>query len=393
MKKLWFYLGTAWQSVLGTIVVSILLASILLFHIGSIPSSGHVNEITTSEHNPSFTSIFNEPVNAPYYGVRNIVRKVRPRPSLAASRAITAGLGFIAVAAFYGLLSLWFRPRVAILGLILFASSSWFLRLARLGLPDILQVLSITLILFWAWLQRTRSPRLAFAVSGIAVAGLLYVPGMVWIIVPAALWRGKYLRKQLGKLSGLLIAGSIILGAMLIAPLMYHVVRQPLNLLDIAGIPRHFNASAVLHNFVSLPVRLVIKGPADPRLTVGRAPILDVFTAAMAVLGLYSSLLSWKLDRNKFTIGLLVLGIIMSTISSDSLLAWLIGPVFLLTASGMAFLLDEWFRVFPSNPLARGIATTLITLAVLFTAFYHSTNYFIAWPNAPTTRTAFTYHL
>jgi len=329
----------------------------------------------------------------PYIVVRNVVRKASPQITTTTARLPSSVFGFVLVVCFYALLSLWYRPRVAILGTILFATSSWFLRSSRLATPEVMSSLSITLVLFWAWLQRTRHPRLAFTISCLAVVGLLYVPGMIWFIAVAGVWRGKQLIADLSKLPTNVVIVMGIISTILLIPFFYSIFITPSLILNVLGFGNDWSLKTIWEQLSHIPAYLFIRGPADALVTVGKAALLDIFTITMVLLGLYATFKSWRLDRNKVTLALLISGLILCAIGDLKTMTSLLVPIYLLAAAGIAFMLEEWLRVFPRNPLARGIATTLLSLAVLLAGFYHITNYFIAWPNAPLTKSTFSKHL
>jgi hypothetical protein len=282
---------------------------------------------------------------------------------------------------------------VALLGTLLLASSSWFLHSARFGTPHIAQALSVSLILFWAWLQRTNHPRIAFALSSLAVVSLLYIPGMIWFVAVAALWRGKQLRLELRKqpASWLILCAAV--GLILMAPLLYSLIDTPSRIFEILGVSVTQNITSIAKEALQIPQFLAVRGPTDAMITVGRLPLLDMFTALMVVVGAYATLKTWRLDRNMVTIGLVCVGIILTLASGSALMVPLLIPIYLLATAGVAYMLEDWLSVFPRNPLARAVATTLMSVAVLTVAFYHVSNYFIAWPNAPETRATFSKRL
>ena len=329
----------------------------------------------------------------PYIVVRNVIRKVSPHVNMTTSRLPSSVFGFIIVACFYALLSLWYRPRVAILGTILFATSSWFLRGSRLGTPEVMSSLSITLVLFWAWLQRTRHPRVAFVISCLAVVGLLYIPGMIWFIALAGIWRGKQLLADLAKLPTTIVVVMALVSLLLLAPFFYSVFITPSLVLTVLGFSNDWSLATISKQLIHIPTYLFVRGPSDALVTTGKAAVLDIFTITMVVLGFYTTAKSWRLDRNKITLALLASGLILCAIGDLRVLTPLLVPIYLLATAGIAFMLEEWLRVFPRNPLARGIATTLLSVAVLLASFYHITNYFIAWPNTPLTKTTFSKRL
>jgi hypothetical protein len=73
-------------------------------------------------------------------------------------------------------------------------------------------------------------------------------------------------------------------------------------------------------------------------------------------------------------------------------LSVLVPLAFVVAAAGIAYLLHEWLKVFPRNPLARGFGVALVTVAVLVSCVYNLRAYFVAWPAVDTTQTIFRYH-
>ena len=116
-------------------------------------------------------------------------------------------------------------------------------------------------------------------------------------------------------------------------------------------------------------------------------PILDIFTSVMVVLGIYNFYVNErKLDRVRFLVGTISLACILIALGGSVGIEILIPFVYLLAASGIAYLMNQWFVVFPSNPIARFSAWTMIILIVSTAAFYNLQSYFVAWAKAPVTK-------
>ena len=60
--------------------------------------------------------------------------------------------------------------------------------------------------------------------------------------------------------------------------------------------------------------------------------------------------------------------------------------VYVLAATGIITLLNQWNRIFPINPFARTLALVPLALALLITSQYHLDRYFSAWASSPNTR-------
>ena len=392
MNKLWFYVTTNWQTVvLGSLAV-LLISGLLFFKIGTLTGGVSPSEIAIQNQNPSFRSIARSPVNAPFYVLRNTGQKLRTN-TVISSRKLSALVALTAIVAFYILLRFWYSLRVATLGTMLFASSSWLLRTGRFGTPDDLQSLIIIPILFSTWLLKTKRRQLVLAILTIVAGVMVYIPGVVWLILAAVIWRRQALFLEIRTMSRWFTAFCYGLFLIIISPLAAGIVRTPKILLSITGLPDTINLAEFFNNLWHLPLNIFVRSDLSPQLAIAHLPLLDIFSTAMAALGIYSSIKFIKLDRNKLSIGALVACAILVSLGGSVTLALIMPIVYLLITAGVAFMLEDWFRVFPRNPLAANIGSTLMTIAVLLTMFYHINNYFIAWPNTSATKSEFSKRL
>src|SRR3990167_9580753 len=77
-------------------------------------------------------------------------------------------------------------------------------------------------------------------------------------------------------------------------------------LLSITGLPDTINLAEFFNNLWHLPLNIFVRSDLSPQLAIAHLPLLDIFSTAMAALGIYSSIKFIKLDRNKLSIGALV---------------------------------------------------------------------------------------
>jgi uncharacterized membrane protein (DUF485 family) len=68
----------------------------------------------------------------------------------------------------------------------------------------------------------------------------------------------------------------------------------------------------------------------------------------------------------------------------------LVPVVYLILTTGIAYMLHDWFKVFPNNPIARSVGIGVIAVAILLTSVYQTRSYFVAWRYSTETRQAFT---
>ncbi|MGH7234344.1 MAG: hypothetical protein ACREF7_02765, partial [Candidatus Saccharimonadales bacterium] len=89
---------------------------------------------------------------------------------------------------------------------------------------------------------------------------------------------------------------------------------------------------------------------------------------------------------------LLLSGWLLSGLGLFSALALL--PLIAITAgTGLAFLLKEWFEIFPRNPIARTTGLVIMFAVITLSAVYEIRSYFVAWPSDPATTAIYDQHL
>src|SRR5581483_2245887 len=165
----------------------------------------------------------------------------------------------------------------------------------------------------------------------------------------------------------------------LLLPLLYALVRSPRLLQTLAGWPAQLPSwHQLLHNFVNVPLALFVRAPLNPAHWVGHVPVLDVFAAAMFILGLYSFYYRLQLDRAKLLTGLGILVTLLITLGGGISLTMLLPATYVVVTAGINLMLQQWLTVFPRNPLARGLGTLLVVLAVITTCINQLDRYYPA---------------
>jgi hypothetical protein len=293
---------------------------------------------------------------------------------------------------FYYVAQAWNNRLQAILGTLLFTASAWLLHTTRLATPSILLTFGLVAILAFGVLLNTSIKTNLVVISGGLLALLsLYIPGLFWLVLLGAIWKRNELIdhiKQANKLIILLTVIGFLLGT---APIIWAATKQLSILETIAGfsIIHTLTLRDVVLNIARIPSQIFWRGPNNPITWLSRIPLIDIFTSAMVVVGVYGYFYHWQLDRVKVLFGLFFGSVLLIAINGSSYMVLLLPIIYLLATAGISLLLEDWLTVFPHNPLARTLGTCLISVAVLFTIFYHVRQYFIAWPNAPETKKVF----
>lgn len=128
-----------------------------------------------------------------------------------------------------------------------------------------------------------------------------------------------------------------------------------------------------------------------PEIFLGTLPILDLFSVAMVILGIYY-FIKFMPKRRKMSF-FIALGILLLIIplSENILLTMtaLIPFVYILIPSGVFEMLRQWYAIFPRNPLARNIAVIAIVALVGLATFYNLERFYVAWPNTEATKSVY----
>lgn len=388
MKNFQRYLGHVWQPAMLYFAGLFVVFGLLFFRLGTLVKPYSATEHTARQNSSNIGLIAENPANGPHKLGQYVLQAVGKKGPLA-MRSISALFGLLAVWLFFYISRIWFTERMAALGSLLFVTSSWFLHTARAATPDILLMGILALIACGAWLRYSNRRSSSMLVAALAAALCLYVPGLIWFVVIFLLLQTKTIGQELRAIPSPIIMLSIVLWFVLISPLVVAGIRHPDFWYTIAGLPSELPSLNVIgKNIADIPVQLFVRGPDSPGSWLGRLPLLDVFSAAMLVLGLYRLYFQRKLDRTKLLLGSILIGAVLIALDGPVNLTILLPFVYILIMSGFALLLQQWFTVFPRNPLARSLGTILLSASVLLAVFYHVNRYFVAWPNAPVTRQA-----
>lgn len=377
-----------WGPILAYVSGIGLIVFLLGFQLGRLVPGLSVPEANLLTQSQGLHMIVHNPINLPFKLLEfGLLRRHHATPPYL--RLISASFAFVIVCLFYYTLRRWYAQRTAVLGTILFVSSSWFLHFARLATPDILYTSLVAAMAYGTWLGTTKKSSLAMFVGALLGSLMLYVPGLIWVVVIAGVWQYRaifdhYKRHTLASFF------SMILVVALLLPLLYGLILHPVLIrtllgLQSSGIPHPL---VIFKNIAWIPVQLLYRANANPVVWLGTLPLLDIFASAMLLLGIYTHYFLRRLDRARMLVGSVIICSILFGFGQVNLII-LMPFVYMLITTGLALLLRQWFTVFPRNPLARVVGTSLLSLAVLLAAFYHINQYFIAWPNAPSTKQVF----
>lgn len=376
-----------WQPIVLYGAVFAVVIAALAWQLGSLTPGYSTTEAAAYQASLSLKSILDNPLNAPFLLATKAASFILP-DTLLIVRAVAAGFGLATLVLFATLLRVWHDRETALVGTLLFGLSAWFLHTSRLGSPEVLLFGVFALAVVGYWLKRTES-WFALVVCMLATALLLYVPGMVWFIGVGIIWQWKVIDRIFKKhLLAVTLAGIAMLG--LLVPLVLALYKHHVLIKPWLALPHNWpNPIEMVGNLLEVPVHLLIGNQPNAVTWLGNAPILDVFSLAMFVLGAYLYLRNFKLIRTSLFIGIFIVMAALMMVGSPITFSVIIPFMYLVVAAGVAYLIGQWFKVFPRNPIARASGRIVLYAVIGLVITYHLTHYFVGWPGAQATHDVF----
>lgn len=387
MKKINRWLVNYWKPALGFSVGLAFVIMLYIFQINSLTGGFSKIERTYIASTSSFGQIFSETVFMPHKLLSLGANAISENSNYA--RFPSAIIMIFMIICFYVLMERWYTRRIALLSTLLFATSSWTLTIGRQALPTVLYFswLPILALLYWTTSKSKNYLSIFLWVLSLTLA--FYVPGLLWFVVVLAASQRQRLRRILVQTPRWQTVLCLLLFIILTIPFIYSAVQSPLLVLQSLGLP------SKLSQITGFPSRLLdifsqifVYSSGNPVFHIGHLPYLDVSTILLFIIGLYRLRYSSARKMMNWS-GLITIGWLIGVGSSAVNIAIFIPLIYVFAGSGISFLLVQWFRVFPKNPIARIFATSAMTIVVLLISFYHLSRYYIAWPLNPATKSVF----
>lgn len=389
MRKLWntvFAMGRPFLlAVAGLLVVVVL----FVYKLDTLTPGVSQAEVDTYNSTRSLGMILDNGVDAPYRSA--VFLSTKAINNLFGLRLVGAALGVLTVVIFYLIAKKLYVRSVALATTAMFAASSLLLTVTRLATPNVM-LLSLLAIVAAGYLVRFHG-RSGFAwILASAVIGLsLYVPGMIIFIAIGAIWQFAKSKRSFESLAPAIIIICPAILSLLAAPLIISLIREPQLWRDYIGLPSALQAPLeMIKDIARAAASLFIMSPKNPVIWLGRQPVLDVFSTVLFLFGCWTLVKRRKLDRFWTILGIFAITFLLTGLTGNLLFIVLLLPfLFITTGFGLQELLDQWYRVFPRNPIARYAGLCLVIIAVLLSINFQLRRYFVAWPNSQDTKQAF----
>lgn len=390
-----------WLMGLVLLACALVAGSLLAVKLGSLTGglsdSEYYIQQLVAQDKLSLEVIIRAPIDFPY-NLALYLLSFTPFTGPTGVRAISAVFGLMSIAGMFYIFKSWYTVRIAVLGTTLYATTSWLLHTARYADPSANYLLLPLLVAAMIALQSKQRSKMAISAAIIFGISALYIPGVIWFLIPAI-----YIKRR------------VLITALKLQPVWYKIslsfitltMLMPLVIMLLKPIPGMASASQNIMTLIGLP-KSSLNSPLDmistlkdklsdifaystagPIYAPGHLPWLDVCTIVLVLLGTAQFIKHWRLDRSKLIGLLLLLSILLIAMGGAVSSVILLPLLFLLAVDGLRWLLSVWLEVFPRNPFARGFGLSMIILIVLSTSVYQVNRYFLAWGQAPETHAVF----
>jgi hypothetical protein len=396
MSRLFKYLRKRWLSVtLTTLLVAGLLAT-LVYKLGSLPGGLSSSEIATANQDLSFGNLLENPLFLPLKLVQLAIFSLLGTDSSLPLRLPSVFFGVLTFLAVVRIMRVWYGSRSAWYGAAIFFLSAWFLHVSRLATVDIIYLWTIPALLFIQSNYQRFNDKSWIMMLNTALLGLiLFIPGALWLVLLAVFWQ-RYDIVDTWKNCSRIWQKSILLliGLIPIGWLSYALIKQPSQLTTWLGAPDQLgNGLQILKNIANVPVQLFFRGPNNPELWLNQLPILNTFLAVMLIGGVYFYARHWQAPRSRLLLLFFIIATILVGLGGPVSISLIIPLCYVVAVGGIGYLVRDWLKTFPRNPLARALGIGLVVSTIVFTCLYSTRSYFVAWPYNAETRAVFSREL
>ncbi len=295
---------------------------------------------------------------------------------------VSVMLAVLSLFIFYYVLIRWRSKRVALMGTFLLGTTGLFLVAARSVEPYIYYVFSACLIPLCFLIISEEGSKYDLLFISVILALLLYTPGFwIFILIGLALAYSSILN-MLSEFSIKQKALAFLAFILGILPLISSFIINPLQIKGYL-LGSSYNIVSIklaLDNALALPSQLVYSGLDDISVWLPNTPVIDVFTLAMIVLGIYAYKIGYHPVRFKGLIIFTLVSTVLAIVNGQKFIWVLIVPLILFATRGIGLMLQQWFAVFPKNPLARYVGVIVLCIALGTAGVFHLNRYFNAWP-------------
>jgi hypothetical protein len=391
MSKFIDWCKNYWQDNVYEISVILVALIFLLYRLSEIGQGLSAQEKIIQDHliqnSIGLHYLYHNLVFLPYNVGLYVLEKTKIH-SLFSIRFVGVVFGVIAAIEFFYLIRRLFGNFIASLTTLVFIDSLWFLQAARTQQSAILYCVGILTVALIGFIKHNENHKtLKLIISLISASLILYIPGMIWFLLALVIIKRKRVVEIIKSFKPYETVAAALVFLLIISPILAYSVQQPSLLRQLVGLPTVISPHVMFTRFYSLPSDVFLRTVHPTYLNLGHLPALDIFSTVLMVLGVVWLYLKSKINVIiSICIGLSI-GWVLYVLGGS---IYTIIPLLLIFfASGISYLIKQWFTVFPRNPVAQKLGLTLLALAVISIAIYHANQFYIAWPRTSQTISIF----
>lgn len=389
--KYWF--SNHWHGLIAGIIITGIASLTLGLQITHFADSQTAQEMATMQTIASFPDPSERMINAPYLLPSYAIGKVIDSP-ITGARTVSAVYALLATAALFFVLKRWYSTQIASISSLLFATSSWVLALSHQATPLIMLVFTPLLLLasLSVFVFTRKHVTAAFITLCLSLVFALYIPYMLWLIGIISIALLTLYKQQLRSLNNKTIAATAVISGILLLPLLVSLVQYPGQVKELFGIPTVWPTILVYASqLIGQISTMVFIAQPFPELYVGKLALLDIFSVAMMLLGLYAiARFAPKKRRLLFGLALAIFLLIVPLQTPYQLAMALFLPfIYIAIGSGINELIKQWFSYFPRNPFARNTAVILVALLIGLSTLYNLQRFYVAWAGSAETKAVY----
>jgi hypothetical protein len=273
---------------------------------------------------------------------------------------------------------------------LIIAGTPLLLVAARQGSAEVMYISVAAIMAVYVWMLRTDKKDLSLICLLVVCSIFAYTPGIIlWLLAGAIIGRKK-LADSFSQASPPAVAAGLALSGVILVPLIIAAVGDWTILKPLFLIPAHLPSPiTVLKKIAWAAIALFVEAPTHNNLILSRLPVLNILQDALLVFGLYAL---WKAAKAKLVVIILAVGYAVIAAGVDdnySLLVLGLPALAVAVCAGLRYLYIEWRSIFPRNPVAHGLAMTLMWAVVLVQLLFGIRYAVVAWPVTTDTKNAY----
>lgn len=343
-----------WRYQIGYICLAGLFAFVLVFLSNTTPGGLSTEEVDSAimSHNFGENVLSESIIDAPFKLLQKASISILGL-SLFSVKLPALILAFLSGLGMILLLNRWYKKNVAVLASTLAISTSLFLQMAVTGTPNAMYIfLPIAIMVMGLLIAGKRNPHVAATFGMFATLALaLYSPFMIYVIaaLAAATIIHPHLRFSIKNMPRPQLMAGLSLFTVLIVPLVVSAIRDINTLTELLA-----GDGLIGFNFLDRLKEAVLPFVSfnSPQDSATLVPILGLATVALVLLGLTSSYKARYTAKNYILVVWGIFALLAITLEPRSVMILFL-PIVVLMASGVEFILDTWYGLFPENPYAR----------------------------------------